>query len=211
MNKLISVLKNLRLHKILTIFVLGLAVFIMQAFGNTAQALADETVKSPYGYYYKGTPDENISTQDRNIFNQDRNISNRDRDISNRDRNIFNQGRNDNQQLERTDRYSQGSLNKSGETVKSPYGYYYKGTPDENVSNQVLDSAKRNLKDTAENVREKLNLDEPAPEATKDFLQSAKEKVGEAVESLTGGQNQPDYSQRQEYRDPRYYQKPLDK
>ncbi|MDM9383261.1 hypothetical protein QUB80_21455 [Chlorogloeopsis sp. ULAP01] len=202
MNKFISVIKNLCLHKILMMLVVALSVLLMQAFGNTAQAFADETVKSPYGYYYKGTPDENISTQNRNILNQDRNAFNQDR----------NANRYNNQQLERTERYSQGSFNKSGETVKSPYGYYYKGTPDENVSNQVVDSAKRNLKDTAGNVREKLNLDEPVPEATKDFIQSAKQKVGEAVESLTGSQqNQQDYSRRQEYQDPRYYQKPLDK
>lgn len=37
------------------------------------------------------------------------------------------------------------------------------------------------LKSAADNVREKLNLDEPLPESTKEFLDTAKEKANEAV------------------------------
>ncbi|BAZ68335.1 MAG: hypothetical protein KME28_09140 [Pelatocladus maniniholoensis HA4357-MV3] len=84
-------------------------------------------------------------------------------------------------------------------TVKSPYGYYYKGTPDENVGNRqfdqnrnltnneksMADNAKDNLKNTADNIREKLNLDEPLPQSTKDFLNSTQEKTEDLVEPIT--------------------------
>lgn len=142
MKKVISFLKNLRLRQIMTVFLAGLTVFVMQAFGNILPAQADETVKSPYGYYYKGTPDENVAKGDRNFPSND---------------------------------------------------------------NQMGENVKNNLKSTVDNVREKLNLDEPVPQSTKDFLQSTKERVGEAVESLTGSQNQ------QEYQNPGYYQKSLEK
>lgn len=74
------------------------------------------------------------------------------------------------------------------ETVRTPEGIYYKGTPDNRdirKDNQV-DNAQKQLRDTAENVRERLNLNEATPESTKEFLDSAKTKVKEAVEPITG-------------------------
>lgn len=82
MNKMISVLKNLRLRQILTVFIAGLTIFVMQAFSNVLPAQADETVKSPYGYYYKGTPDENVVDRDVNIRG-DRQIENARQKLSN--------------------------------------------------------------------------------------------------------------------------------
>lgn len=94
----------------------------------------------------------------------------------------------------------------SAETVTSPEGIYYKGTPDENVNKNLnnyhtdtnrftentksgikenTDNAKNILQETADNVREKLNLDEPTPRATKEFLKSTEKKVEKAVEPLT--------------------------
>jgi hypothetical protein len=73
-------------------------------------------------------------------------------------------------------------------TVTTPEGTYYKGTPDNQGirnDNQV-DNAQKNLKQRADNVREKLNLDQPTPEGTKEFLDSAQTKVEKAVEPLTG-------------------------
>jgi ABC-type dipeptide/oligopeptide/nickel transport system permease component len=56
-----------------------------------------------------------------------------------------------------------------------------------NVSNNnPLENLKEGLKETADNVREKLNLDEPIPESTKEFLNSVQEKVEETVEPITG-------------------------
>jgi hypothetical protein len=74
------------------------------------------------------------------------------------------------------------------ETVKTPEGIYYKGTPDNRAirnDNQV-ENAQKKLKETTENVREKLNLDESTPESTKEFFDSAQTKVEEAVEPITG-------------------------
>ncbi|KZL47755.1 MULTISPECIES: hypothetical protein [Cyanophyceae] len=75
------------------------------------------------------------------------------------------------------------------DTVKTPEGIYYKGTPDNNApirNDQQVKNAQKNLKETAENVREKLNLDEPTPKATKEFLDSVQTQVEETVEPITG-------------------------
>jgi hypothetical protein len=126
MKKLLALVKSLRLRQIITVLLAGLTIFVMQAFGNVLPAQADETVKSPYGYYYKGTPDENVVNRD---FDQNRNLMNNEKSMA--------------------------------------------------------DQAKKNIKETAENVREKLNLDEPLPKSTKEFLKSTKQKTEELVEPVT--------------------------
>lgn len=73
-------------------------------------------------------------------------------------------------------------------TVTTPEGTYYKSTPDNRGirnDNQV-DNAQKNLKQRADSVRDRLNLDQPTPEGTKEFLDSAQKKVEKAVEPLTG-------------------------
>jgi hypothetical protein len=94
----------------------------------------------------------------------------------------------------------------SADTVISPEGIYYHGTPDEDINkdisnkydgNRIVDSAKNNLQETtesskntlrdvADNVREKLNLDEPLPRSTKEFLKLTEERVEKTVEPVTG-------------------------
>lgn len=54
--------------------------------------------------------------------------------------------------------------------------------------NKLVERSRNNLKDTADNVREKLNLDEPVALGTKDFLKSAQKKVEETVKPLTGNE-----------------------
>jgi hypothetical protein len=72
--------------------------------------------------------------------------------------------------------------------VKTPEGIYYKGTPDnEGIRNDAqVRNAQEKLKGTVDNVREKLNLNEETPRATKEFQKNVKRKVGEAVEPITG-------------------------
>ncbi|MBE9005589.1 hypothetical protein IQ259_11160 [Fortiea sp. LEGE XX443] len=64
--------------------------------------------------------------------------------------------------------------------VVTPEGRYYKGTPDQQTDirndNQIR-NAQNKLRDTADNVREKLNLDEETPRATKEFRDSLRNKV----------------------------------
>jgi len=202
MKKLLSVLKSLRLRQIMTVLLAGLSIFVMQAFSNILPAQADETVKSPYGYYYKGTPDENVVNRD---FDQNRNLMNKEKSMAeNAKNNLKNAAENVREKLSFDETQIKNTKNLSNqaqanETVKSPYGYYYKGTPDENVVNRdfdqnrnlmnneksMADNAKRNLKNTAENVREKLNLDEPLPKSTKEFLNSTKQKTEDLVEPIT--------------------------
>ncbi|PMB40591.1 hypothetical protein CEN47_03260 [Fischerella thermalis CCMEE 5319] len=88
MKKLLSVVKSLRLRQIMTVLLAGLSIFVMQSFSNIFPAQADETVKSPYGYYYKGTPDENVVKRD---FDQNRNLMNNEKSMAdNAKRNLKN-------------------------------------------------------------------------------------------------------------------------
>jgi len=74
--------------------------------------------------------------------------------------------------------------------VTTPEGIYYKGTPEGQNNGIQNDNQVRNaqnkLKGAADNIREKLNLDEETPRATKEFLKDAKNRVGEAVSPATG-------------------------
>ncbi|MBD2296639.1 hypothetical protein H6G06_24940 [Anabaena sphaerica FACHB-251] len=77
------------------------------------------------------------------------------------------------------------------ETVTTPEGVYYKGTPDRGAirNDQQLDNAQRKLKGTADNIKEKLNLDEPIPESTREFLEDVRTNVEKTVEPITGGKS----------------------
>lgn len=68
--------------------------------------------------------------------------------------------------------------------VKTPEGTYYKGIPDE-LNNPQVENTGNRLKSAADTIREKLNLDEETPRATKEFLKSTKSKVEETVQPLT--------------------------
>jgi ABC-type dipeptide/oligopeptide/nickel transport system permease component len=70
------------------------------------------------------------------------------------------------------------------DTVITPEAKYYNAQPSEK-DKQLIDNAKKNLEDIGENIREKLNLDEPLPESTKEFLNSSENKVDEVVNLIT--------------------------
>ncbi|WP_066375364.1 MULTISPECIES: hypothetical protein [unclassified Anabaena] len=72
--------------------------------------------------------------------------------------------------------------------VKTPEGIYYKGTPEnESIRNDTqVRNAQERLKETADTVREKLNLDEETPRATKEFQKSVQRRVEKTVEPVTG-------------------------
>ncbi|MEH2296611.1 hypothetical protein [Nostoc sp.] len=66
--------------------------------------------------------------------------------------------------------------------VKTPEGTYYKITPNDQgeIKNDTqIRNAQNPLKSAADNIREKLNLDEKAPKATKEFFDPAKNKAGD--------------------------------
>jgi hypothetical protein len=69
-------------------------------------------------------------------------------------------------------------------TVITPEAKYYNAQPTEK-DKQLIDNAKKKLEDIGENIREKLNLDEPLPESTKEFLNSSENKVDEVVNLIT--------------------------
>ena len=65
----------------------------------------------------------------------------------------------------------------SSNTVKTPEGIYYQGTPDwEQVQREESEegSIGKKIQETAETIKEKLNLNEPLPKSTKDFFQLQK-------------------------------------
>ncbi|MBD2437630.1 hypothetical protein [Nostoc sp. FACHB-110] len=69
--------------------------------------------------------------------------------------------------------------------VTTPEGIYYKGVPEGQNNGIQNDNQVRNaqskLKGAADSIREKLNLNEDTPKATKEFLNDAKSRVGDAV------------------------------
>ncbi len=165
MNKVISWVKNLRPRQILTVFMVGLTFFVMQAFGygNAGEAQA-ETVKSSEGVYYKGTPDSTGHINNGNTL-------------------LEKAGKN----LKETANDVKEKLN-SDELVKTPESTDYKAVPQGNIKDDtnIFEQVKENLKETANDVKEKLNLDEPIPQPTKKFLKSTEERVEDTVEPVTG-------------------------
>lgn len=65
------------------------------------------------------------------------------------------------------------NVNVAQADVKTPEGTYYKGTPNEQgeIRNDTqITNSQNPLKSAVDNIREKLNLDEKTPEATKEFF-----------------------------------------
>ncbi|MDZ8050629.1 MAG: hypothetical protein RMX68_021455 [Aulosira sp. ZfuVER01] len=147
MTRIFSWIQNVILRRIMIVFLLGLAFLGMQtfAYSNGMQAQA-ETVKTPEGIYYKGTPDNsgNVSN-DKNLLDKALDKLN-----PNADNNLRRNFNDDREYYDNT--ANQGKI---GETVRTPEGIYYKGTPE----NNLIESSKNKLREGADNIREKLNLD----------------------------------------------------
>ena len=77
------------------------------------------------------------------------------------------------------------ALSAQADSLKTPEAKYYNAEPTEK-DKQLVETAKNNLKDVGDNVREKLNLDEPLPQSTKDFLNSTEKRVEDTVEPIIG-------------------------
>lgn len=52
--------------------------------------------------------------------------------------------------------------------------------------NKLVENARQDLKSTADNVREKLNLDQPLYPGTKEFLNDVQESAKDAIDTVTG-------------------------
>ncbi|WP_341530907.1 hypothetical protein WKK05_17510 [Nostoc sp. UHCC 0302] len=170
MTHVISWLRNLRLRQVITVVLAGLTVFVMQAFGYTLPAQADNTVRTPEGTYYKGTLDVRESVRNDNPLGERASRILKDTTDGDRARtNLRDTADNAKRNLRDTVDNARRNI---GDTVRTPEGTYYKGTP--NDDENIIERAKG----TAENIKNKLNLDEPLPRSTKEFL-NAKPKEGE--------------------------------
>ncbi len=69
----------------------------------------------------------------------------------------------------------------------TPEAESYQVEPNYTGKNAV-ETIKEKLESAKENVVEKLNLNEPLPESTKEFLSDVESKVDETVEPITGEQ-----------------------
>lgn len=205
------------LHRVLTVLFAAFIFIGAQAFGFTQQqAFADDTVRSPQGIYYKGTPDESAfdkanttvegaksklkSTFDNLRGNAKDAVNSAEKGLEKED--TFDTAKNKlkstadnlrgtaNDAVNSTNKGIEDAAKSSGETVKSPTGIYYKGTPHASLPPLETDTksvdTKNPLQSIADNVREKLNLDEPIPESTKEFLNSTEKTVEKAAEPITG-------------------------
>ncbi len=207
---------KLFLHRVLTVVFAAFIFIAAQAFGFTQQqAFADDTVRSPQGIYYKGTPDESVldktnttleagknklqSTFDNLRGNAQDAVKSAKKGLAQDD--TFDSAKNklkstaDNVRgtakdaMNSTKKGIEDAAKSTGDTVKSPSGIYYKGTPNASVletDTKSVDTAKNPLQSIVDNVREKLNLDEPLPESTKEFLGSTEKRVEKLVEPITG-------------------------
>lgn len=187
MKNITSFFQTLLLRQVLTIFLVAFTFLTAPIFTNSIVANA-ETVASPEGVYYKGTPDglrKNDQNNNKSVFDASEATKNNPQN-----------------------RVEQRRENSSGENVLTPEGAYYKGTPDDSIHNRlnnqndksVFDAsqATRNnpqnkvaksenpIEEAIETVREKLNLDEKLPRSTKEFLKETEEAVEETVEPITG-------------------------
>lgn len=181
MTRLFAWVQNVLVRRIAMVFLLGLAFLGLQFFGysNGMQAQAD-TVKTPEGIYYKGTPD-NIGSGSSGGNLIDKAVDSLKSNSGDNIRRNFNDDRSSYDSRGYYGNTSSNSSNRGniGETVKTPEGTYYKGTPD----NNLIENSQNKLGKAANSIREKLNLDEDTPQATKDFVGSVKNKVGEVINS----------------------------
>ncbi|MDZ8107881.1 MAG: hypothetical protein RM338_19990 [Nostoc sp. DedQUE12a] len=71
--------------------------------------------------------------------------------------------------------------------VITPEGTYYKGVPDgqgDIRNDNQIGNTQNKLKSAVDNVRQKLNLDEETPRATKEFFDSTKNKAADKTNRL---------------------------
>lgn len=121
MNQVIASLLNLRPRQIITVFLVGLTFWGLQAFGYSNQLQAHAKALTPEASAYQ-------------VDNADRNNS----------------------------------------------------TPQIQNDNKLVNNSRSELKSTADNVREKLNLDQPIYPGTKEVLNDIKESTKDAVNTVTG-------------------------
>ena len=79
------------------------------------------------------------------------------------------------------------NLSARAETVTPEARAYQSQQPGTEMNQgNPIEKAKESLKETAENVREKLNLNEPLDPGTKEVLNSAQKNVEKTVKPVTG-------------------------
>ncbi|GAA6616989.1 hypothetical protein [Scytonema sp. NUACC26] len=186
-----------RLRHILTVFLVASTFFVMQAFGMTLQAQADQTVTSPEGIYYKAVPGEasNVNSTDKLRTIDNNNVGNTSNNRNGNDL-IGNTKRSLKETADNVRQSVSHGVNETartiGDNVTTPEGTYYKSTPNgvnysnsDSYSNRSSQGSGNPLKDAAENIREKLNLDEELPRSTKEFLNSSEKRVEKTVKPIT--------------------------
>ncbi|KAB8315147.1 hypothetical protein SD81_034845 [Tolypothrix campylonemoides VB511288] len=174
-----------RLRQILTVFLVGLTFFVMQAFGysNRLIAQAEETVQSPVGIYYKGTPSDTSSDKSFDKSSDTSNIQNDNKLIEKARKNLKETADNVREKVSNIGESVSGSSSGSSDgTVKSPVGIYYKGTPSDtsdtsNIQddNNLIEKATKKVKETADNLRAAVDLDENAATPEANYYQAQPE------------------------------------
>ncbi|MEI2583694.1 hypothetical protein [Scytonema sp. PRP1] len=197
-----------RLRQILTVFLVGLTFFVMQAlgYGNSLIAQAEETVQSPVGIYYKGTPSDTSSDKSSGTSN----IQNDNKLVEKARKNLKETADNVREKVSNIGESVSGSSSGSSDgTVKSPVGIYYKGTPSDTSSdtsniqddNNLIEKATKKVKETADNLRASVDLDEnvTTPEANyykaqpqttttsngNNLIEQARESLKETADNVT--------------------------
>lgn len=82
-----------------------------------------------------------------------------------------------------------GAIDDAGSDIKrtaDKVNVNAKRAVDNASDDNLIDRAQDKLEDISDNVREKLNLDQPVPDSTKRFLRNTQEKFEDTVEPITG-------------------------
>jgi hypothetical protein len=162
MKNVISFFQTLLLRQVFTIFLVTFTFIAAPVFSNSMLVANAETVLSPEGVYYKGTPDGSLRKSDEN---NNKSVFDASEATKNNPQN-------------RVDERRGNSL---GENIVSP-----EEATKNNSQNRVQEKSENPIQEAIETVREKLNLDEDLPRSTKEFLKETEETVEETVEPITG-------------------------
>lgn len=166
MNRVISWIQSLLLRVILTFSLVGVALFFSAAlsYGNSFQAQA-EPLTPEAAEYEVNSQDSPFQSDDQQKVNKLIEANKRPQTSSETTQKI---GENLTKVQKTAKQSIQGIANNIGEKAQDTY-------------NAQKDKPKSDIKDAVENVKEKLNLDQPIYPGTKKFLNDVQEKTEETV------------------------------
>ncbi len=166
MNRVISWMQNLFVRVILTFSLVGVALFFSAAlsYGNSFQAQAEPLTPEATEYQ--------VNSQDSPFRSDDQEKVNK----------LFEENKRPQTSSETTQKIGE-NLTKVQKTAKQSIEGVANNIEEKatDTYNEQKEKPKSDIKDVLENVKEKLNLDQPIYPGTKEFLNDVQEKTEETL------------------------------